>query len=89
VKAVWFRAMALQGLMQIQKQAAEHQLLTLRDFVSSEKELPAEAQPIKIELNDISFRVAAQIPMKWVALGRQKDSTIDIADFLRRVSEAA
>ena len=88
MKAVWFRAMALQGLMQIQKQAAEHQL-TLRDFVSSEKELPAEAQPIKIELNDISFRVAAQIPMKWVALGRQKDSTIDIADFLRRVSEAA
>ena len=62
-------------LMQVQKQAAEHQL-SLRDLISSENK--QEAQPItsadsadwKVEANDAAFRVIASIPMKWQALGR-------------------
>ena len=75
LKAVWFRSVALQTLMQVQKQAAEHQV-SLRDLLSSGNE--QEAQPIKsadsadwkVEANDAAFRVIASIPMKWQALGR-------------------
>src|SRR5262245_49619779 len=96
-KSVWYRTMALQSLMQVQKQAAEHEL-SLRDLISF-KERPeaqtiksAESADWKVELNEAVFRVIAEMPMQWGGSGRQSGRQsgflFDVEDFVRRVGAA-
>ena len=73
VMAVSYRAVALRLLMDLQKE------------LENEPELPWK----KIELNDVVFRVAAQIPMQWQAPGRERGFFFDIDHFIQLVGEAA
>ena len=93
-KSTWYRAMALQSLMQVQKQAAEHQL-SLRDLISFKEQQEAqtiksaESADWKVELNEAAFRVIAEMPMQWGGSGRQSGFLFDVGDFVRRVGETA